>query len=111
MVEKGTTRSSDTAHPIIQKVLASKPPIAELIGFSVDTIESLRPRAVVAGHKRPERDDDPRIIEETRQYILDFDRIAETAETALQLYERMLARHAHRVNPGMLWWSARVLKG
>ena len=46
MVEKGTTRSSETAHPLIQKVLASKPPIAELIGFSVDTIESLRPRAV-----------------------------------------------------------------
>jgi glyoxylase-like metal-dependent hydrolase (beta-lactamase superfamily II) len=78
---------------------------------ALDTIESLRPGAVVAGHKRPERDDDPRIIEETRQYIHDFDRIAETAQTALQLYERMLARHAHRVNPGMLWWSARALKG
>ena len=38
MVEKGTTRSSETAHPLIQKVLASKPPIAELIGFSVEEI-------------------------------------------------------------------------
>ncbi len=78
---------------------------------ALDTIESLRPRAVVAGHKRPERDDDPRIIEETRQYIRDFDRIAETAETALELYERMLALHAHRLNAGILWWSARALKG
>jgi glyoxylase-like metal-dependent hydrolase (beta-lactamase superfamily II) len=78
---------------------------------ALDTIESLRPRAVVAGHKRPERDDDPRIIEETRQYIRDFDRIAETAETALELYERMLALHGHRLNAGVLWWSARALKG
>src|SRR2546422_6038990 len=38
MVEKGTTRSSETAHPLIQKVLASKPPIAELIGFEVEEI-------------------------------------------------------------------------
>jgi uncharacterized protein (TIGR00369 family) len=38
MVEKGTTGSSETAHPLIQKVLASKPPIAELIGFSVEEI-------------------------------------------------------------------------
>jgi hypothetical protein len=66
---------------------------------ALDTIESLRPRAEVAGHKRPERDDDPRIIEETRQYIRDFDRIAETEETALELYERMLAARP----PPELW--------
>jgi uncharacterized protein (TIGR00369 family) len=42
MVEKGTTRSSKTAHPLIQKVLASKPPIAELIGFSVEEISDGR---------------------------------------------------------------------
>ena len=36
----------------------------------------------------------PLNIEETRQYIRDFDQIAETAQTALELYEGMLARHA-----------------
>jgi glyoxylase-like metal-dependent hydrolase (beta-lactamase superfamily II) len=45
---------------------------------ALDTIEALKPRAVVAGHKKPENDDSPRIIEETRQYIRDFDRLAET---------------------------------
>ena len=35
------------------------------------------PRAVVASHKRPENDDNPRIIEQTRQYIRDFDRLAD----------------------------------
>ncbi len=39
-------------------------------------IESLNPRAVIAGHKRPGNDDSPQTIEETRQYIRDFDRVA-----------------------------------
>src|ERR1700722_515896 len=49
---------------------------------ALDKIESLDPRAVVASHKRPENDDNPKIIEETRQYIRDFDRLAETTRTA-----------------------------
>jgi hypothetical protein len=36
---------------------------------------------VIAGHKRPGTDDDPRIIEETREYIRDFDKIAELSKT------------------------------
>jgi len=78
---------------------------------ALDTIESLRPRAVVAGHKRVDRNDDPRIIEETRQYIRDFDRLVETTQTAAELYGQMLNVHAQRVNPGMLWASARAIKG
>jgi glyoxylase-like metal-dependent hydrolase (beta-lactamase superfamily II) len=38
---------------------------------ALDAIESFNPRAVVAAHKRPENDDHPGIIEETRQYIRD----------------------------------------
>ena len=34
---------------------------------ALDKIESLNPRAVIAAHKRPGNDDNPRIIEETRQ--------------------------------------------
>ena len=45
---------------------------------ALDKIESLGPRAVIASHKRPENDDSPRIIEETRKYIRDFDRLADT---------------------------------
>ena len=60
---------------------------------ALDKIESLNRRAVVASHKRPENDDDPRIIEETRQYIRDFDRIVESTTTAQELYERMLELH------------------
>src|SRR5207244_9826160 len=77
---------------------------------ALDTIESLPPRAVIAGHKRPGNDDSPKIIEETRQYIRDFDRVAETT-TARELYDTMLERYPDRVNPGLaLWLSARAVK-
>src|SRR5207245_6850390 len=36
---------------------------------ALDKMESLNPRAVVATHKRPENDDSPGIIEQTRQYL------------------------------------------
>jgi hypothetical protein len=77
---------------------------------ALDTIDSLDPRAVIAGHQRAGRHDGPEIIEETRQYIRDFDRIVERTETAQELYDQMLAIYPERVNPGMLWWSARTLK-
>lgn len=78
---------------------------------ALDKIESLKPRAVVASHKRPENDDNPRIIEETRQYIRDFDRLVETTKTAQELYDKMLELYPNRVNPGWaLWSSARAVK-
>jgi glyoxylase-like metal-dependent hydrolase (beta-lactamase superfamily II) len=77
---------------------------------ALDAIEALSPRAVVAGHKRAGRADHPRVIEETRQYIRDFDRVAESAETARQLYEEVLAIYPDRINPAVLWTSARAVK-
>jgi glyoxylase-like metal-dependent hydrolase (beta-lactamase superfamily II) len=77
---------------------------------ALDTIESLKPRAVIAGHKKPGNDDDPRILEETRQYIRDFDRLAEKAATARELYDKMLELYPDRANPGALWGSARAAK-
>jgi glyoxylase-like metal-dependent hydrolase (beta-lactamase superfamily II) len=77
---------------------------------ALDKIESLNPRAVIAAHKRPGNDDDPRIIEETRQYIRDFDRIAEMTTTGRELYDKMLALYPDRANPRSLWSSARAVK-
>jgi len=78
---------------------------------ALDTIESLKPRAVVASHKRPENDDRPEIIEETRQYIRDFDRLLTTTSNRQELYEKMLALYPNRVNPGWaLWNSAHAAK-
>jgi hypothetical protein len=52
---------------------------------ALDKIESFNPRAAIAGHKRPGNDDSPKIIEETRQYIRDFDRLAGTTTTAREI--------------------------
>ena len=77
---------------------------------ALDKIESHKPRAVIAGHKRPGNEDGPRIIEETRQYIRDFDRATETTSTARELYDQMLKLHPNRMNPGALWTSAHAMK-
>jgi glyoxylase-like metal-dependent hydrolase (beta-lactamase superfamily II) len=78
---------------------------------ALDVIDGLRPRAVVAGHKRAGRRDEPKIVEETRSYIRDFDRIVQHTRTARDLYEQMLTLYPDRVNPGALWSSARAAKG
>jgi glyoxylase-like metal-dependent hydrolase (beta-lactamase superfamily II) len=77
---------------------------------ALDIVEALDPRAVIAGHKRYGNDDSPRIIDETRQYIRDFDRLDQETSTAEELYWQMLAIHPHRVNPGALWLSAQAAK-
>ena len=77
---------------------------------ALDSIEGLKPRAVIAGHKKPENDDSPRIIDETMQYIRDFERLAKMTTTARELYDKMLELYPDRANPGSLWGSARVVK-
>lgn len=77
---------------------------------TLDRLEKLEPRAVIAGHKVPENDDDPRIIGETRQYIRDFNRLDQATTTARQLYDAMLELHPDRVNPGSLWGAANAAK-
>ena len=77
---------------------------------TLDKLEALKPKAVVAGHKVPENDDDPRIIAETRQYLRDFNRLNEATVTARQLYDAMLELYPDRVNPGSLWGAANTAK-
>jgi glyoxylase-like metal-dependent hydrolase (beta-lactamase superfamily II) len=77
---------------------------------TLDKLEGLKPRAVVAGHKVPENDDDPRIIAETRQYLRDFNRLNMVTTTARELYDAMLEIYPDRVNPGSLWGAANTAK-
>src|ERR1700693_5706056 len=67
---------------------------------ALDAIESLKPRAVIAGHKKPEKNDSPGIIEETRQYIRDFEHLVRMTTTARELYHEMLQLYPDRANPG-----------
>jgi glyoxylase-like metal-dependent hydrolase (beta-lactamase superfamily II) len=77
---------------------------------ALDTIESLKPVAAIAGHKRPDAADRPSNIEATRKYIRDFDRVASQTKTAIELYNEMLAIYPERVNPAVLWISAQAVK-
>jgi glyoxylase-like metal-dependent hydrolase (beta-lactamase superfamily II) len=77
---------------------------------TLDKLEALNPKAVIAGHKAPENDDDPRIIAETRQYLRDFNRLNALTTTARELYDAMLEVYPDRVNPGSLWGAANAAK-
>jgi glyoxylase-like metal-dependent hydrolase (beta-lactamase superfamily II) len=77
---------------------------------ALDALEALEPRAVVAGHKVPENDDDPRHIAETRQYLRDFERLEQVTLTPGELFDAMMARHPGRANPGSLWGAANAAK-
>ena len=108
----GLVVAGDAAYNDVHLYLAeSNPQTRREWIAALDKMESLNPRAVVASHKRPENEDNPKIIEETRQYIRDFDRLAEQTTTAQALYDKMLALYPNRVNPGWaLWSSARAVK-
>jgi glyoxylase-like metal-dependent hydrolase (beta-lactamase superfamily II) len=106
----GLVVAGDAAYNDVHLYLAESSPQGRRDWIAaLDAIESLHPRAVIAGHKRADRDDDPRIIEETRQYIRDFDRVADTTNTARELYDQMLALHPNRCNRGALWGAARAV--
>jgi glyoxylase-like metal-dependent hydrolase (beta-lactamase superfamily II) len=77
---------------------------------ALDKMESLEPRAVIAGHKRVGNDDSPRIIGETRRYIRDFERLVVQATTARELYDDMLKLYPDWINRGALWTSVRAVK-
>jgi glyoxylase-like metal-dependent hydrolase (beta-lactamase superfamily II) len=77
---------------------------------ALDKMESLKPRAVIAGHKRVGNSDGPKILGETRRYIRDFERLAMRTATARELYDQMLKLYPDWVNPGALWTSVRAVK-
>jgi glyoxylase-like metal-dependent hydrolase (beta-lactamase superfamily II) len=108
----GLVVAGDAAYNDVHLYLAESNPKTRREWISaLDRIESLNPRVVVASHKRPENDDNPKIIEQTRQYIRDFDRLAGTTTTSQELYDKMLELYPTRVNPGWaLWSSARAVK-
>lgn len=107
----GLVVAGDAAYNDVHLYLAESDPRGRQDWLAaLDTIESLHPQTVIAGHQRAGRHDGPEIIEETRQYIRDFDRIAATTSTAGDLYDQVLALHPDRINPDALWLSAQALK-
>lgn len=73
---------------------------------AIDVIEALEPAHVVAGHKAPGADDDPRCIEETRRYLIDARELLGTVSTPKEFYDAILRRYPHRVNASPVWYGA-----
>jgi len=103
--------AGDSAYNDVHLYLAESDPQGRREWIAaLDTIEALQPQAVIAGHQRAGRHDGPEIIEETGQYIRDFDHIAGATSTARELYEQVPALYPDRINPDALWISAQARK-
>ena len=77
---------------------------------ALDIVTALRPRHIVAGHKNKVLPDDPKIIDETRRYLEDAERLVSRSQTAREFYDAMVTLYPDRLNPSALWfWSAKVL--
>ena len=77
---------------------------------ALDVLEGLRPTAVVSGHRQADASDDPRYIEETRQYLKVFAEAEKQTASAVELYEAILAAYPDRLNRGVLWNSVHAVK-
>ena len=78
---------------------------------ALDTVAALAPRAVVAGHRNKALPDHPSILDQTRQYLLDVQRLLVARPSPRQFFDEMRALHPDRLNPGPLWYSAVGLLG
>jgi glyoxylase-like metal-dependent hydrolase (beta-lactamase superfamily II) len=105
--------AGDLAYNGIHQMLALTGP-AEWTRWaaSVDGIAALRPRTVVAGHKKPDASDDDgeAILASTKDYILDFARIAETATSPEEIIKAMQERYPDHGNVTTLLVSAQAAK-
>ena len=56
---------------------------------SLDTLAKLNPKVVIAGHKLPNLTDDPRALQYTRDYIVEFGKAAQQSKTSADLIAAM----------------------
>jgi glyoxylase-like metal-dependent hydrolase (beta-lactamase superfamily II) len=73
---------------------------------AIDTVAALRPTAVIAGHKNRDLPDDPAILDQTRQYLLDARRLLADKPSPREFYDQMLDLYPDRLNAGPLWYGA-----
>lgn len=76
---------------------------------ALDVVEALHPASVVAGHKDKTRGDTPANIVETRRYLDDAARMLAAEPTREEFFAQMLQRFPERVNPYIVWLTARRL--
>ncbi|MGW4873838.1 MBL fold metallo-hydrolase [Streptomyces chartreusis] len=78
---------------------------------ALDTVEGLRPVAVIADHQDRSRPDTPDNIPQTRAYLNDVEQLLALHPPPTAFYQEMLVRHPDRLNPSPLWYGALTLLG
>jgi glyoxylase-like metal-dependent hydrolase (beta-lactamase superfamily II) len=76
---------------------------------ALDRVAALHPRAVVAGHKNKELPDDPSILDQTRDYLLNAQRLLAEKPSPQEYFDQMTALYPNRLNVGPVWYSAVAL--
>jgi glyoxylase-like metal-dependent hydrolase (beta-lactamase superfamily II) len=76
---------------------------------ALDKVAALRPRAVVAGHKNKDLPDDPAILDQTRDYLLDALRLLAQKPSPREYFDEMIALYPDRLNVGPVWYTAVAL--
>jgi glyoxylase-like metal-dependent hydrolase (beta-lactamase superfamily II) len=127
VVEAGFTDTTDTTAlwvPDLRLMIAGDVAYNDTHQYTAETTSESReqwaraaeklaaydPVAVIAGHKKPDKADEPAILSETAAYLRDFNRLAATASTPEELYAGMLELYPRRANPGSLWGGAKQAK-
>ena len=64
---------------------------------ALDRLAAQKPAMVVAGHKKPGAPDSPSAIQDTKRYLLDFDRLQKTATSEKELFDQMTELYPHWV--------------
>lgn len=75
---------------------------------ALDDIAACKPSHVVAGHKAPTADDDPRHIAETRKFLDDFDAALDSGASAEEIFDSLVTTHQDRLNRTALWAGVAV---
>ena len=80
---------------------------------ALDTVAELGADKIIAGHRHPQATDDDaqRQIEDSRQYIADFEAALDRSSAPRELIDRMMSIHEERANPYTLWVAAYDLLG
>ena len=75
---------------------------------ALDTVATLEADTLIAGHRRPDAEDDDarRQIAESRRYIADFEAALEISSTPAELIDRMTSAYPNLANPYTLWVAA-----
>ena len=76
---------------------------------AIDKVAALQPRTVVAGHKNKDLPDDPTILGQTRDYLLNAQRLLAENPSPREYFDQIIALYPDRLNVGPVWYSAVAL--